>query len=131
MSLIEKDPFLRRLDLSSWIILGSLTLLSFLFMSDAFTLGVIVGGLISILNFYWLKHDLRKIFRKLNERAKSRVMFKYYIRFGVTAVILYFIIKAQFLNIIGLLIGLSILLINFILTAIVLTAKKNCPEEVN
>lgn len=131
MNLTEKDPFLRRLDLTSWSLLGMLTLLSFLFMADTFTLGVIVGGFISILNFYWLKHDLKKIFRTLNERAKSRVMFKYYIRFGVTAVVLYFIIKAQILNVIGLLVGLSILIINFVLTALILTAKKNCPEEVN
>lgn len=131
MNLTEKDPFLRRLDVTSWLILGSISLLSYFFMPDSFTLGVIIGGIISILNFYWLKHDLKKIFRTLNERAKSRIMFKYYIRFGVTAVILYFIVKAQILNVIGLLVGLSILLINFVLTAIILTAKKNCPEEVN
>ncbi|HOJ50922.1 MAG TPA: ATP synthase subunit I [Syntrophales bacterium] len=131
MNLIEKDPFLKRLDFTNWIILGSMTFLSFLLMPHTFTLGLIVGGIISIFNFYWLKHDLRKVFRSLNMRAKSRLMFKYYIRFGVTAVILYLIVKAQMLNFIGLLIGLSIVIINLVITAIILTAKKNRPEEVN
>jgi len=61
-------------------------------MASQFTLGIIVGGLISIANFYWLKHDLYKIFQRLTDRVKSRVMFKYYIRLTVTAVVLYFII---------------------------------------
>jgi hypothetical protein len=100
-------------------------------MPDAFTIGVIVGGTISILNFYWLRYDLKKVFISLNSRAKSKIMFKYYVRFGVTAVILYFIIKAQVLNIIGLLVGLSMVMINFVLTAVILITKKNCPEEVN
>jgi len=131
VNLIEKDPFLRRLDLSHWLIFGTVTLLSYFFMPDAFTIGVIVGGIISILNFYWLRYDLKKVFISLNSRAKSKIMFKYYVRFGVTAVILYFIIKAQVLNIIGLLVGLSMVMINFVLTAVILITKKNCPEEVN
>lgn len=125
-----KDPFLRRLELSNWVILGIVVGTSYLLMSDRFTLGIIVGGLISVVNFYWLEHDLYKIFCRLNERAKSRVMFKYYIRFAATALILYLVVTTDILNIIGLIVGLSTVIINIILTAVILLTKKNYSEEV-
>ena len=64
------------------------------------------------------------------DRAKTRVMFKYYIRFGVTAIALYFIVSSDIVDIIGLLIGLSTVLINIVLTAFISLSKKNCLEEV-
>jgi len=93
-------------------------------MASQFTLGIIVGGLISIANFYWLKHDLYKIFQRLTDRVKSRVMFKYYIRLTVTAVVLYFIIRSHMLHVIGLLIGLSTVIINIVITTLILLTKK-------
>jgi hypothetical protein len=57
-------------------------------------------------------------------------MFKYYIRFGITAVILYFIITGGLVDIIGLLVGLSLVVINVVFTVITTFSKKNCLEEV-
>jgi hypothetical protein len=57
-------------------------------------------------------------------------MIKYYIRFACSAVVLYFIISNSIVDVIGLLIGLSIVLINSVLTAVATLTKKNCLEEV-
>lgn len=110
--------------------LASFVLIGVIFMPFRFALGILLGGFISIINFHWMGHDLRKIFKTLNDRSKSRIMFKYYIRFGITAVVLYFIVSSNIVDVIGLLVGLSIVLINIVLTAVMTLSKKNCLEEV-
>ena len=129
MNRTEKDPLQKRLELTNWTILGILTLISFFFMPRKFALGMLLGGFISIVNFHWLVRDLRKAFRSLSEKSNSSIMFKYYIRFAVTAIALYFIITGDIVDIIGLLIGLSTVVIAIVITTIVLYSKKNCVEE--
>ena len=59
------------------------------------------------------------------------MMVKYYIRLDLTAVVLYFIITSGIVDVVGLLIGLSVVVINLILTTVVMIlSKKNCLEEV-
>jgi chromate transport protein ChrA len=125
----EKDPLQKRLELTNWIILGILTLISFFFMPYKFALGMLLGGFISVVNFHWLVRDLRKAFKSLSEKSNSAVMFKYYIRFAVTAIALYFIITGDIVDIIGLLIGLSTVVIAIVITTVALYSKKNCVEE--
>jgi len=125
-----KDPLQQRLEIINWIMLGVFVLVSAFLFSPKFTLGVLLGGLISIVNYHWLYRDVKNVFQHLNDRAKSRIMFKYYIRFGVTAIVLFFIVSSQIVDVIGLLIGLSTVIINIVLTAIV-ALKKTCVEEVN
>jgi uncharacterized membrane protein (DUF485 family) len=125
----EKDPLQKRLELTNWIILGILTVISFIFMPRKFALGMLLGGFISIVNFHWLVRDLRKAFRSLSEKSNSVVMFKYYIRFAATAIALYFIITGDIVDIIGLLIGLSTVVIAIVITTVTLYSKKNCAEE--
>lgn len=71
------------------------------------------------------------VFRSLNQAAQARLMFKYYIRFGVTAVVLYFIVKSDIADIFGLLLGLSLVVINIVASAIMELTKKNSIEEVH
>lgn len=130
MSHIEKDPLLKKFELTNWIILGIFIILGFIFMPRRFALGMLLGSIISIGNFYWLGRDLRKVFSRFSERASSSIMFKYYIRFAVTAVVLYFIISYDLVDVIGLLIGLSTVIIAVVLTTIAAYSKKNCVEEV-
>ena len=129
MNPIEKDPLQKRLELTNWIILGTLAGVGFLFMPLKFALGMLLGGFISILNFHWLVRDLRKAFKNLTEKSNSLVMFKYYMRFGVTAVALYFIITGEIVDVIGLVVGLSTVVIAIVITTVALYTKKNCVEE--
>ena len=131
MNHTEKDPLQKKIEITNWIIMGILLMLSFFFMPYRFTLGMVLGGFISIVNFHWLDRDLRKVFSRLSERSGSFVMVKYFIRITVTAVVLYFIISADVVDIIGLLIGLSTVVITMVFTAIAAYSKKNCLEEVS
>ena len=131
MNLTGKDPLQQRLEIANWVVLAVFVLAGALIFSLKFTLGVLLGGLISIVNYHWLCRDVKKVFAHLTDRAKSRIMFKYYIRFGVTAVALYFIVSSGIVEVVGLLIGLSTVIVNIVITAVMALSKKNCVEEVN
>jgi len=131
VNLTGKDPLQQRLEIANWVVLVVFVLAGALIFSLKFTLGVLLGGLISIVNYHWLCRDVKKVFAHLTDRAKSRIMFKYYIRFGITAVALYFIVSSGIVDVVGLLIGLSTVIVNIAITAVMALSKKNCVEEVN
>ena len=124
-----KDLLQRKIEFRNLVILGLMLAASLLVMPWRFTLGILLGGLISIVNLYWLGRDLRVIFSNLSGRAKSAMMIRYYIRMAVTAVVLFFIITELPVDIIGLLLGLSLVVINIAVTAILEAQKKILPEE--
>ena len=89
-----------------------------------------MGGFISILNFHWMERGLRGLFQKTGHNVKGSVLIKYYIRLAITAVILYFLISYETVNVIGLLIGLSVVVINIITCVIFSLSKNNFLKEV-
>lgn len=129
MNPIEKDPLQRRLEILNWITLGFLVSISLIFWSSDFTLGILLGGLISIASFTWRQRDLKAVFRNLTSRAQAAIMFRYYIRFIVSAVAIYFIITKTTADVIGLLIGLSLVIINIVLSLLIGLSKKNSVEQ--
>ncbi len=106
-------------------------ILSLVFMSMNFTMGILFGGLISIANYYWLYLSLRKAFRQLSDRSKTAVMVKYYIRFALTGVVLYFILTKTQADVIGLLLGLSVVVINIICSAFFEMSKNNLLKTIS
>ncbi len=130
MNRIEKDPLQARLEITNWLVLGVCLIISALLLSASFTYGILLGGFISIVNFHWLDRDLRRIFSNLSGKAKSALLLKYYLRLAVTAVVLYILISQSLVDIIGLLVGLSVVVMNIILTAVLVFSKKNRVEEV-
>jgi len=131
VNLIEKDPLQKRIEISNWIVLTVIFLPSLIFAPWKFALGVLVGGFISIVNFHWLGRNLIAVFKNLSGNVRGMVMVKYYIRFIITGVVLYFLISGGTVNVIGLLLGLSVVVINIITTLIISLSKKNCLEEVS
>ena len=122
-----KDLLQRKIELRNLFILGFMLLVSLLVMPWRFTLGILLGGIISIVNLYWLGRDLRVIFSNLSGKAKSAMMIRYYIRMAVTAVLLFFVITELPVDVIGLLVGLSLVVINIVFTAILEFQKKILP----
>jgi len=127
---IAKDPFQRRLEIANWIILAILFIPSLIFASQKFYLGVLLGGFISILNFHGMVFGLRGLFKNLSGNVKQPTMIKYYIRLILTGVVLYLLIVTKTVDIFGLVIGLSVVVINMVVTMIIALAKKNFIEEV-
>jgi hypothetical protein len=131
VNLIVKDQLQRRLEIVNWIILALVFIPSLILAPIKFSLGVLLGGFISIINFYWMARSLSSIFRNPSGNVKGPVMIKYYIRLALTAVVLYFLISSDTVNVIGLIIGLSVVVITILITLIIALAKKNFIEEVS
>jgi len=127
----EKTPLQRRLEITNWVVLALFLISSSFLLSFSFSLGILLGGLISIINFYWLHQNLRSTFQYLMDGATSSILIKYCIRLAVTAVFLYLIITYSVADVVGLLLGLSIVVINIVITVIMAFYKKNYLEEVS
>ena len=127
-----KRPLQKRIELTNWIVLGALLFFSGAFASASFILGVLAGGLISILNFYGLCQGLRTAFRQLEngDSGKSTVMFKYLLRLVLTGIVLYLVLAKTTADIFGLVIGLSTVVIGIVLSGIVMAIDKTYLEEV-
>jgi chromate transport protein ChrA len=130
VNLIVKDPLQKKIESANWIMLAILFIPALIFAPFKFSLGVLLGGFISILNYYWMERGLRDIFANTAGNVKGPVIGKYYIRLVLTAIVLYFLIANGTVNVIGLLIGLSVVVINIIITLITTMAKKKLIEEV-
>jgi hypothetical protein len=129
---IEKDPIQKRIEINNWIILFVFFIPSLLLVPFRFSLGILLGGFISIINFHWLGRNLQSVFKNPSGNVKGPAMVKYYIRLALTAVVLYLLISAGTVDVFGLIIGLSVVVINIIVTVITTAfSKKNFLEEVS
>jgi hypothetical protein len=127
----EKDPLQKRLEITNWILLAVLVAGSLFLRSPRFSLGILLGGLISIVNFHWLYRNLLSVFTKHLNRARAALMLRYYLRLAVTAIALYWIISRNLVDVIGLVIGLSVVVLNIVLTTLLALSRKNHVEEIN
>ena len=130
MNLREKDPLQKRLEITNWIILTVILVISLALGSTRFSLGILCGGLISVVNFHWLYRNLLSVFTKHMDRAGKAILIRCYIRLALTAFVLYWVISGRLVDVIGLVIGLSVVFMNIVLTTILVLSKKKCVGEV-
>jgi hypothetical protein len=130
---IEKDQIQKKIEIANWIFLALFFIPSLIFAPLKFALGVLIGGFISIINFHWLLRGLQSAFQNLGDegKIKTQIMTKYAIRFVVTGIVLFLLISGGKISVVGLVIGLSVVVINITITLIIsIFSKKNCLEEV-
>jgi hypothetical protein len=104
----------------NWIILMVLGSASFFLMSPLFTLGVILGGLIIIANFKLLQHTIRSAFASGGALKTNKVSIigKYYFRLAIMGIIIYILVTNGWVDPIGLVIGLSIVVFSIVLMGV-------------
>ena len=79
-----------------------------------FGLGAAAGGSIAIVNFFWMRNVLQRILWQLPANAASYAQLRFIARLSVTALLLYFILTSGWFSLAGLLVGLSVIVINII-----------------
>jgi uncharacterized membrane protein len=106
---VEWEKVYRDLKKRNWIILLLLSTISTFLMNHTVTLGVILGGLIIIANFSVLQHTIRRAFpsEKVVKTKKSILIIKGYFRLLALGVVIYFTLKWDMVDPIGLTVGLS------------------------
>ena len=104
---IEKR-LLRFITCSNWILFCAVTICGFILAPGSFAWGILAGGLIVTINFHLLYRSLRKALTPPHLADTKAVLGKYYIRFLVSALIIYVLIADHYVHPIGLIIGLSV-----------------------
>jgi hypothetical protein len=116
MDQIEQLPnILKR---RSWLILAVLLVVSLLFRNIPLTVGILCGGLVSIGGFYWLRRSLTQVLAEPTPGAKARYQFGYVVRLIALAFVLVVLIAILKIDAVGLIVGLSVIVINLFWTMI-------------
>jgi hypothetical protein len=87
-------------------LLGSV--LGFVFVSWQFGTGVLFGGILSLVNYYWLKTSLKNVFENAVGGEKPRFLAgKYFLRYLAFGAVLAIVFLTKTLPVISVLLGLA------------------------
>ena len=119
----------------NWLILAGLVALSTLLWNVRFSVGVAAGGITANLSFLLLHQTLRRMFVHNMAQGKKKpavlgVIIRYYIRFIFTGLIVLVLLKYKLADPIGLLIGLSVIVINLTATGLYLAHRMRVEEAI-
>ena len=109
---------LKFISCANWALFGVVTLSSFVLAPTRFAMGVLAGGLIVTTNFQLLYRSLREALTPPHQTNVRVVLGKYYIRFLVSAVIIFILIAGRLVNPLGLIIGLSVVVASMIIATL-------------
>ena len=110
MDQIERLP--AQLARRNWIILAVLLLGSLPFGNLGLSAGILVGGLVAIVGFLWMRRSLGRLLDQSTGDTRFRYLFGYIIRLATLAAVLAVLIAIAKIHVIGLIIGLSVVIIN-------------------
>ena len=112
----------------SWLYLAVLVLGSWVLSSWSFAWGVLVGGVISIASFRISYRDVMVFFEALElqqgqstekgKTTKKGLILKFWLRFFLIGLILFFFIKFSGINIFGLILGLTTVVFTITISAL-------------
>jgi len=104
---------------TNWILFVVASIIGLVFCPPGFAKGIIFGGLIVTINFHLLSRTLRKALTPPRITSHNVILAKYYVRFFVSGLILFFLISRGFVEPLGLFIGLSVVVASIMLATIV------------
>ena len=120
----------RTLKLANWTVLALLVALGYLWQGPKFGLGVLVGGLVAVVNFHWLHHNLKGLLDASSrlpeeEQGPSKALFagRQILRFFVVLAVLFVSLRQEWVNVFGLLAGLSTTVLTLMLVAVIEVIK--------
>ena len=125
----------RTLKLANWAVLTLLVALGWLWQGPKFGLGVLVGGLVVVLNFHWLHHNLKGLLEASSrlpeeDRGPAKAFFagRQILRFFVVLAVLFLSLSQEWVNVFGLLTGLSTTVLTLMAVAVIEVIKLNKKE---
>jgi len=96
----------------NWRILALLLIGSLPCGDLGLSIGVLAGGLIAIGGFLWLRRSLARLLEQPTGGARFRYQFGYIVRLAALAVIIVVLVGIVKVHTVGLVIGLSVVIIN-------------------
>jgi hypothetical protein len=112
-----KDISLIEVQGLNWLLLAVMTMAAWSAGFAYIAKGIFVGGLIANISFSLLKRDLTKVITGPMKVNKVLFFIKYYARFTMLALIIYYLVRYPAVHLGGLVIGLSTVVLSIVITA--------------
>ena len=126
----EQHEFpIRRVDILNWIMTLSIPVVAWLYYPPMIAKSILIGGLVAIVSYHFLKKDLRDFLQGKMllsgkvQRAKYKFYVKYYARLTALALVLYILVSRHIVHPLGLLIGLSVVVLSIGITLATVVRK--------
>lgn len=103
---------------ANWILFVLACIAGYALASPAFFKGVLLGGLIVTLNFHLMARTLRKAFAPPHLASVNSMLFKYYVRFTISGILIFLLIYKHIVDPLGLIVGLSIVMLSIMLATL-------------
>ncbi len=114
---------------NAWLLTIVLTLASLIFGSRGVTLGIALGGLLAILNFFGLKIFVQNIFKRRGGRINRWGMVLYLLKYILTGAVIFYVVKYKLINVFALLAGLMVVIIVVTVEGMIRTSRPSKEED--
>jgi hypothetical protein len=115
---------------ANWVLFFVASIIGLVLLPPDFARGIIFGGLIVTVNFHLLYRTLKKSFRPSRLASHTVVLAKYYVRFCISGFIIFILISGHYVNPLGLIIGLSVVVASFFLATMCELTKQIYKEAI-
>jgi hypothetical protein len=103
---------------TNWILFAVASILGFIFMPTDFAGGILCGGLLVTANFHLLARTLKSALTPPHLSSHNLVIAKYFLRFAISGFIIFVLIAGHYVNPLGLVIGLSVVVFSIMLATL-------------
>ncbi len=103
---------------TNWILCTITSIAGFLLLPFDFALGILCGGLLVTTNFHLLARTLKNALIPSHLASYNVVIAKYFMRFIASGFIIFVLIAGHFVNPLGLIIGLSVVVSSIMLATL-------------
>jgi hypothetical protein len=103
---------------TNWILLLMASATGGVLATFDFAMGILAGGLIVTINFHFMYRLLKKTFSSSRKLSLRAILAKYYLRQGLSVVIIFILITRNYVSPGGLLLGLSIVVASIMIAAL-------------
>ena len=114
----------------NWFLFAVGSALALINLPLMFAMGVVAGSLIVTLNFHMLSRTLKKSFTPDHLSSRNVILAKYYIRFVVSGFLIFLLISRHVVDPLGLLLGLSVVVVSITLATMCELTKQIFREAV-
>ncbi|HPC46699.1 MAG TPA: ATP synthase subunit I [Deltaproteobacteria bacterium] len=111
METARKDPVQRRIEFIAYTFWAAFCIVSLPLAGADFALGVLLGGAVCLGNYQLLWRHARSSVTFPAKQGSAYMIRRYVLRLAITGAVLYVLIAVLHVNVLGLLVGLSVIML--------------------